>query len=739
MTHLVGRFLGKQLGNYTLTKRLGAGGFAEVYLGLHKHLEMQAAIKVLQAQLSKADQEGFLAEARTVARLRHPHIVRILEFGIEDDTAYLVLNYAAHGTLRHYFERGVPHSPEAILPPLKQIASALQYAHDHGLIHRDIKPENMLLDEQDEVFLSDFGIATQVRNSRSQTVEEITGTIPYMAPEQLRGKPRPASDQYALAIVVYEWLTGTRPFQGESYLAIATQHLTTPPRSLRECVPEISLAVEQVILTALAKDYHRRYARVQDFAEALEQAHLSGRYLSPQDFTPGPVMSESTPPYALVAPYQIAQQLPIPPLGTGSTLAVAPTPDSLAPTRTAPPAYGTLPPQFSPITETPASTQGASYSRRALIGSGLITAMLVGSGLTWWGSTHFAFGTHPDTTNKSQYPSTNDTTITSRFLNQARLLHTYKHTSKLTSVAWSKDSTYVASVEGDTLLHVWNATTGEDLWSISNLSMPQILQIAWSPDGKALAVLENEGSTTNDYPLQMVEIFDTTSHQRRAYFTLPGQHIAWSPDSKFLAVSGRNTSGLGSTLLCIWDGNTNHDPLYTLSVPDAVEAIAWSPDSKQLALGLTNPNGAFSWTIIWTLGSKPDPDPYKHKFDLRNTLGDTATLSWSSTHNTWIASAGSTSVEIWDAGSLGKSYNQNYNQYATPVAWSPDGRYLASATTADQTIRVWNGQDLGLASTCAGHEDTITALAWSPDGRYLASTAGGLQQDQTVRVWQVGN
>src|SRR5258708_38323818 len=162
----------------------------------------------------------------------------------------------------------------------------------------------MLLDENDEVFLSDFGIATEARSSRSQTIEKVIGTVVYMAPEQLQGKPRPASDQYSLGIVAYEWLCGVRPFHGSNYINIVAQHVNAPPKPLREHIGTIQPAVEQVVLTALAKDHHQRYARVQDFVDALEQAHTTGRYRGQQDFTARAASPQAAPPSPSAAPQQ---------------------------------------------------------------------------------------------------------------------------------------------------------------------------------------------------------------------------------------------------------------------------------------------------------------------------------------------------------------------------------------------------------------------------------------------------
>jgi hypothetical protein len=154
---------------------------------------------------------------------------------------------------------------------VKQIADALQYAHHEGVIHRDVKPDNMLLGRKGELLLSDFGIASLAHTTSSMSEADQAGTVPYMAPEQLRGRPRPASDQYALGIVVYEWICGMRPFHG-TFAEISSQHLSTPPPSLRKRVPTLPIVVEHVVMTALTKDPHRRFPSIAAFASAFEHA-----------------------------------------------------------------------------------------------------------------------------------------------------------------------------------------------------------------------------------------------------------------------------------------------------------------------------------------------------------------------------------------------------------------------------------------------------------------------------------
>ncbi len=268
---MIGR-LGQQLGNYRLVRLLGKGGFAEVYLGEHIHLNTQAAIKLLRTQLARDDVASFRTEARTIAHLKHPNIVSILDFGVENDLPFLVMEYAPNGTLRQRHPKGESLPLPIVLQYVKQVAAALQYAHTNNLIHRDVKPENMLLNNNNDVLLSDFGIAIVVQSTQPQSNKELAGTWAYMAPEQIQGKPCAASDQYSLGIVVYEWLTGVQPFQG-NYVEVASQHLEAIPPPLSNKLSPNLPEVEKVVQISLAKDPQKRFGSVQAFANALEQAY----------------------------------------------------------------------------------------------------------------------------------------------------------------------------------------------------------------------------------------------------------------------------------------------------------------------------------------------------------------------------------------------------------------------------------------------------------------------------------
>jgi serine/threonine protein kinase len=263
--------VGQWCGNYQLHLLLGQGSFAEVYLGFHRYLHTPAAIKLLRQSLHHQAQQAFLQEAQIIACLIHPHIVRVLDFGIEGQTPFLVLDYAPAGSLRQRYPSGCRVPLLEVVPIVEQVAQALHYAHCAGRIHQDVKPENLLVGRQQTIWLSDFGLAISIPSAHALASAEAVGTPAYAAPEQLRGQSVPASDQYALGVIVYEWLSGHLPFVGSAEV-LASQHLLTPPPPLRQHLPALPRAVEEVVLTALAKDPRARFPSVEAFAGALRQA-----------------------------------------------------------------------------------------------------------------------------------------------------------------------------------------------------------------------------------------------------------------------------------------------------------------------------------------------------------------------------------------------------------------------------------------------------------------------------------
>src|SRR6266568_1287046 len=299
----------QQVGNYRLKQVLGKGAFADVYLGEHLYLNTPAAVKVLHSGLDSPTLADFLTEARHISHLVHPHIIRMFDFGLESEVPFLVMDYAPHGNLRQKHPPGVTVPLPLVVTYTVALASALQHAHDQHLVHRDIKPENVLLGQKHEILLCDFGLALLTSHREPPQVRERFGPLAYMAPELIRGQPVLASDQYALAVMVYEWLCGHLPFEGLA-THIANQHLYAVPPSLCEAHPDISRVVEQVLLKGLSKEPTQRFVDVLSFARALEEADQT--VSSPNLLSALPARTHSETHSSIDSPDKRYQNVPVP-------------------------------------------------------------------------------------------------------------------------------------------------------------------------------------------------------------------------------------------------------------------------------------------------------------------------------------------------------------------------------------------------------------------------------------------
>ena len=270
---------GMTLGPYRVMERIGRGGMAAVHRAYHPALDRYVAIKVLPEFF--ADEPGyrdrFQQEARSVARLKHPNILEIFDFGYEEGIAYLVLELVDGGTLADRVGR--PMELQDVVRLIEQVASALDHAHANGVLHRDIKPSNILLHTDGTPVLADFGLARMAGSTRRLTSSGIVmGTPEYMSPEQAADEPLgPPSDVYSLAIVAYEMLTGRVPFEADTPAATLLSHVTKPMPATRELKGELSAHVEDVLRKALSKRPEDRYPSAGAFATALRPAAWPSR------------------------------------------------------------------------------------------------------------------------------------------------------------------------------------------------------------------------------------------------------------------------------------------------------------------------------------------------------------------------------------------------------------------------------------------------------------------------------
>lgn len=298
---------GKTLGQYQLEALLGAGGMGAVYRAHQINLNRAVAIKVLPSGLGANPDFAlrFRREAQTVAALQHPHIIPIHDYGSEGNLTYIVMPLLTGGTLADRLKAGAHFSLPAVVDLLKKLASALDHAHYSGVIHRDLKPANIMFDAHNTPFLVDFGIAKILSGTETLVTQQgvTVGTPPYMAPEQWRGEQlSPATDQYALAIVIYQTLTEQLPFVGDTTHAFMYQHLEKEPEMPHVVRRDLPKEISEVLLRALAKPPQARYPTITALAQDFERAATG---LKPARAT---TVKLTTPTSTSVAPKPLYQQ-----------------------------------------------------------------------------------------------------------------------------------------------------------------------------------------------------------------------------------------------------------------------------------------------------------------------------------------------------------------------------------------------------------------------------------------------
>jgi eukaryotic-like serine/threonine-protein kinase len=284
MTDLSGQYLGR----YYLTERLGEGGMAVVYKAYDTRLERDVAIKIIRSGAFPADALGevlkrFEREAKSLAKLSHPNIVKVHDYGEHDGSPYLVMEYLPGGTLKKILGKPVPW--QAALRLLLPVARGVDYAHQRGIVHRDIKPANILITESGDPMLSDFGIAKLFEGDQATSLTStgmVVGTPEYMAPEQWDGKPNPQSDLYSLGIVLYEMVAGRKPYMADTPMSILVKQATEPLPPPHQFVADLPEAMEFLLIKALAREPRDRFADINALIQAMEALLMSAPTVQPR-------------------------------------------------------------------------------------------------------------------------------------------------------------------------------------------------------------------------------------------------------------------------------------------------------------------------------------------------------------------------------------------------------------------------------------------------------------------------
>lgn len=281
--------IGKRIsGRYKLEKHIGGGGMSNVYQAHDMILDRDVAIKILRYDFSNEEDlhRRFQREALSVTSLTHDNIVTIYDVGEDGDIHYIVMEHVKGQTLKEYIADNAPVQPAKAVTIMKQLLSAIEHAHEHHIVHRDIKPQNILLDEEGNVKVTDFGIAMALSATSFTQTNSVLGTVHYLSPEQARGGTATRkSDIYALGIVLFELLTGQLPFKGESAVSIALKHLQAETPSVRAINAAIPQSLENVVLRATAKKPEDRYVSVKEMHAHIARS-LDTDYLNEPKYVP---------------------------------------------------------------------------------------------------------------------------------------------------------------------------------------------------------------------------------------------------------------------------------------------------------------------------------------------------------------------------------------------------------------------------------------------------------------------
>ncbi len=632
--------LGQQIRNYRIIEFITSGGFSEVYKAQHidpPHREV--AIKFLHAHLANIGHR----ELNILLQLRHPNIVSVLDYGTDNGIPYIIEEYMAHGDLTYLHSGGTPLLLETVVSYVNQVASALQYAHDRRpmVLHRDIKPGNMLLGENGWVFLSDFSIAAAVRQTpftlRINPNQLLPGEYTYMPPEQFRGETSRASDQYSLGVVVYEWLCGKPPFQGNDPQELYTKHAHQPPPPMVQVSPQ----VEAVVMKALAKKPKERHRSVWEFATALERA---------------------------------AQEASVT-LGQVDAISV------LNASATAPEIVPLAPPLTFIL-----SRRGLLMAAAALaVGGGILARLSITPLLTTY--------TQHKGPVLSVVWSPDGRLVASTDLTELHIwdpLHPEKPLRRypiqrgtvplaIPRVVWSpKDNNNVAYIGSDATLDIRNAFTGIVAARFHAPDKSHLLfSLAWSPTQEHLFL--SIGS--------QVLVFDTNEpltdsgffRQDKSYLEHTGnvRTIASAPDNLRVASGGEDKT------VHVWVAETSTPVIPPYSYHNAaVLSVAWSADGKQIASA-----DAEGTVLVWPVDGPLD----EFAFPYQEHKGAIYSLVWSP-DNQWIASGGADrTARVWSPDTRQTLYSLKHGGNVTSLAWSRGQNgvlYLASASW-DKTVRIW--------------------------------------------------
>jgi sugar lactone lactonase YvrE len=750
---------GSRVAGYRVEEPLGAGGMAVVYRARDERLRRLVALKVLAPALA-ADEEfrwRFTAESRAAAAVDHPNIIPVYEAGQAGRALFIAMRLVTGGDLRGVLAREGPLAPERMAGLLSPVASALDAAHGAGLVHRDVKPANVLVDtgagRPEHVYLSDFGISKGAASSARLTgTGQFLGTPAYTSPEQVKGLAVDGrADQYALACVAWQLLTGTVPFQRDQGMAVLLAHLSEPPPPLAALRPGLPAAAGQVLARAMAKDPGERYPSCGEFTDALRDALALPPY---QPAVPGPAAAGVLAARASALPASTVTTAPGAGRGAGGTdphpgpglpaaAADGPAQDTAAPGQR---------PRPGPGRDSTPGRPARPARRRRYLTITLACTLLAGAAalsvlLATPGTPQPPARPHTSTP-PATLPRPRPATPTASATKPAPLSRPLTGTLAATlanpasldvrAVAFGPGGTTLAAGDfNGNVTYLWDTATrrltatltgpGGRAVASGGSSAPSVNAVAFAPHGTTLAVADQNGSTY---------LWDTATRKIAATLTEPGSQgvisVACAPDGTTIATGDAN----GSTYL--WDIATGK-LTSTFLDPNGpgVNVEAFAPDSITLAVG-GGPGGIFLWDtatgrITATLPlSSSTPQVNAVAFSPDGTI--VAAGDFNGRTYLWDTATGRLTATLTDPARHAVKPADPTGHQVISVAFSPDGTTLAVADLNGSTY-LW---DVATGKITATLTDPSSAggisVAFSPGGTTLAVG----DQNGNVYLWRLG-